>query len=92
MQWKVAIVSPILRLNIIPMAFLLAAYHLPISLDLKRVIVVQGAMPSAVFNIMIARLYGGQASTAVQVVMATTIVSCVTTPLVIAWGLKLVGS
>ncbi len=92
MQWKVAVLSPVLRLGVIPVAFLLAAYHLPISLELKRVIVVQGAMPSAVFNIMIARLYGGHASTAVQVVMATTIVSCVTTPLVIAWGLKLVGS
>ncbi len=92
MQWKVAIVSPILRLGIIPVAFLLAAYHLPISLELKRVIVVQAAMPSAVFNIMIARLYGGHASTAVQVVIATTIVSCISTPLVIAWGLKLVGA
>jgi len=28
----------------------------------------------------------------VQVVMATTVVSCITTPLVIAWGLKLVGA
>ena len=92
MQWKVAIVSPILRLGVIPVAFLLAAYHLPISLELKRVIVVQGAMPSAVFNIMIARLYGGHAPTAVQVVIATTVVSCISTPLVIAWGLKLVGS
>jgi len=92
MQWKVAIVSPILRLGIIPVAFLLAAYHLPISLELKRVIVVQAAMPSAVFNIMIARLYGGHASTAVQVVIATTLVSCITTPLVIAWGLKLTGA
>jgi predicted permease len=92
MQWKVAIVSPILRLGIIPVAFLLVAYHLPISLELKRVIVVQAAMPSAVFNIMIARLYGGHASTAVQVVIATTLVSCITTPLVIAWGLKLVGA
>lgn len=92
MQWKVAVLSPILRLGIIPVAFLLVAYHLPISLELKRVIVVQGAMPSAVFNIMIARLYGGHAPTAVQVVMATTVVSCVTTPLVIAWGLKLVGA
>ena len=91
MQWKVAVVSPILRLGIIPIAFLAVACYLPISLELKRVIVVQGAMPSAVFNIMIARLYGGHASTAVQVVMATTLVSCVTTPLVIAWGLKLVG-
>ncbi len=92
MQWKVAVVSPVLRLGIIPLAFLAVACYLPISLELKRVIVVQGAMPSAVFNIMIARLYGGHASTAVQVVMATTIVSCVTTPLVIAWGLKLVGA
>jgi len=92
MQWKVAIVSPILRLGVIPVAFLLTAYHLPISLELKRVIVVQAAMPSAVFNIMIARLYGGHASTAVQVVIATTVVSCISTPLVIAWGLKLVGA
>ena len=92
MQWKVAILSPVLRLGIIPVAFLLAAYHLPISLELKRVIVVQAAMPSAVFNIMIARLYGGHAPTAVQVVIATTLVSCISTPLVIAWGLKLVGS
>ncbi len=91
MQWKVAVVSPILRLGIIPIAFLAAACYLPISLELKRVIVVQAAMPSAVFNIMIARLYGGHATTAVQVVIATTVVSCVTTPLVIAWGLKLAG-
>ncbi len=91
MQWKVAVLSPVLRLGIIPIAFLAAAYFLPITTELKRVIVVQAAMPSAVFNIMIARLYGGHAPTAVQVVIATTVVSCITTPLVIAWGLKLVG-
>jgi hypothetical protein len=91
MQWKVAVVSPILRLGLIPIAFLLVAYHLPLSPELKRVIVVQAAMPSAVFNIMIARLYGGHATTAVQVVIATTVVSRISTPLVIAWGLKLVG-
>ncbi len=92
MQWKVAILSPVLRLGIIPIAFLATAYFLPITTELKRVIVVQAAMPSAVFNIMIARLYGGHAPTAVQVVIATTLISCITTPLVIAWGLKLVGA
>ena len=91
MQWKVAVLSPLLRLFVIPLAFLAAAYFLPVTTELKRVIIVQGAMPSAVFNIMIARLYGGHAPTAVQVVIATTVVSCVTTPLVIAWGLKLVN-
>ncbi len=48
-------------------------------------------MPSAVFNIMIARHYGGHAPTAVQVVLATTVVSLATTPLAIAWGLRVVG-
>ncbi len=91
MRWNVALGSPVLRLGIIPLAFLAAAWLLPVSTDLKRIIIVQAAMPSAVFNIMIARLYGGHAPTAVQVVIATTVVSCLTIPLVIAWGLKLAG-
>ncbi len=91
MRWNVAVLSPVLRLGIIPIVFLATAYFLPLTTELKRVIVVQAAMPSAVFNIMIARLYGGHGPTAVQVVIATTVVSCVTTPLVIAWGLKFVG-
>lgn len=92
MRWDMALLSPVLRLGIIPIAFVLAARFLPVTLELKRILIVQAAMPSAVFNIMIARMYGGHAPTAVQVVLATTVVSCVTTPLVIAWGLKFVGA
>jgi malate permease and related proteins len=92
MSWPVAILSPLLRLAIIPIAFLGAAYALPLTLELKRILVVQGAMPSAVFSIMVARLYGGHAPTAVQVIISTTLVSMVTTPFVIAWGLKLISS
>lgn len=92
MQWKVAVLSPVLRLGVLPFAFVAAAYYLPVTTELKRILIVQAAMPSAVFNIMIARMYGGHASTAVQVVIATTVVSCVTTPIVIAWGLKLVNA
>ncbi|MCB1279633.1 AEC family transporter [Prosthecobacter sp.] len=92
MQWKVAVLSPVLRLGVLPFGFVAAAYYLPVTTELKRILIVQAAMPSAVFNIMIARMYGGHAPTAVQVVIATTVVSCVTTPIVIAWGLKLVGA
>ncbi len=92
MQWKVAVLSPVLRLGVLPLAFVAAAYYLPVTTELKRILIVQAAMPSAVFNIMIARMYGGHAPTAVQVVIATTVVSCVTTPIVIAWGLKLVNA
>lgn len=91
MQWKVAVFSPVLRLGLLPFAFLAAAYYLPVTTELKRILIVQAAMPSAVFNIMVARLYGGHAPTAVQVVIATTVVSCVSTPIVIAWGLRLVS-
>jgi predicted permease len=92
MQWKVAVLSPVLRLGVLPFAFVAAAYYLPVTTELKRILIVQAAMPSAVFNIMIARMYGGHAPTAVQVVIATTVVSCATTPLVIAWGLRLVNA
>ena len=91
LNWPVAILAPILRLLIIPIAFIAAAYYLPLTVELKRILIVQGAMPSAVFTIMVARLYGGHPTTAVQVVIATTLVSIVTTPFVIAWALKLTG-
>jgi predicted permease len=48
-------------------------------------------MPSAVFSIMIARHYGGHAPTAVQCVIATTLVSIITTPFVITWAAKAIG-
>lgn len=91
MNWKIAVMSPVLRLGVIPLAFLAAAVFLPLTNELKRILVVQAAMPSAVFNIVIARLYGGHPATAVQCVLATTVVSCVTTPFVIAWALKWIG-
>jgi predicted permease len=90
-KWSVAIAAPVLRLLVIPIAFLAAACLLPVDIQLKRILVVQAAMPSAVFNIVIARHYGGHATTAVQVVLATTVVSIVTTPFVIGWGMKLAG-
>jgi predicted permease len=90
-RWRVAVVSPVLRLAVLPMAFLAAAKWLPLSVELKRVLVVQAAMPSAVFNIMVARHYGGHAATAVQVVIATTLASILTIPFVIAWGARFAG-
>lgn len=88
MRWSVAVTSPVVRLGILPVAFFAAAAMLPLSLEMKRVLVVQGAMPSAVFGIVLARHYGGHAATAVQVVLATTVASLLSTPLAIAFGVK----
>jgi predicted permease len=83
MQVRTALLSPLIRLGLLPLSFVAVAYWLPLSVDLKRIIVVQAAMPSAVFNIMVARMYGGHAATSVQVVVATTLVSVVTIPLMV---------
>jgi len=90
-NWPVAVTGAVLRQFVIPIAFILAAWLLPLTLDLKRVLVVQGAMPSAVFSLVLARHYGGHPATAVQVILATTVVSLVTTPLVISLVMPWLG-
>ncbi|MBA4149209.1 MAG: AEC family transporter [Verrucomicrobia bacterium] len=89
--YKTIVVSCILRLGILPIFFLLLAKYLPCSLELKRVIIIQGAMPTATFTVILARHYGGDASTAVRAVIATSALSLITIPLWIRAGLKFVG-
>lgn len=89
--WRVMAVACALRLGAVPAFFLLAAKLLPCSAELKRVLVLQAAMPSAVFPIIVARHYGGDAGTALRVVIGTTVVSFVTLPLWLRAGMALVG-
>ncbi|HEY0946247.1 MAG TPA: AEC family transporter [Opitutaceae bacterium] len=80
-----------LRLLLIPVGFLLLARWLPAPVELKRVLVVQAAMPSAVFPIVLARVYGGQPFTAVQIVVGTTAVGILSIPFWLRLGLAWVG-
>ena len=77
----------LLRLGVLPLLFLVLAKVLPISEDLKRVIVVQAAMPAGVIPIVIAQHYGGQPLVAVRVVITTTVVALVGIPLWLKFGL-----
>ena len=56
---KVIAWSCLLRLGLLPMAFLAVAALVPASPELRSVIVVQAAMPSAVFPVLLAKHYGG---------------------------------
>jgi predicted permease len=87
----VALAACAVRLGVMPLLILALARWLPCPLELKRVLVVQAAMPSAVFPIIIAQYYGGQPLTAVQVVLSTTAAGLVTTPLWIRAGLAWLG-
>ncbi|MDF1851380.1 MAG: AEC family transporter [Verrucomicrobiales bacterium] len=89
--FRVASLSILVRLVLAAGVIVCAAQFLPISSDLKRLLVVQAAMPAAVFPIVLARLFGGQPQVAIQVVIATSFVGVITAPLVIAWGLAWVN-
>lgn len=88
---KVSIAAMALRLGALPVLLLLLAKFLPCSVELKRVIVVQAAMPTAMVPVILARLYGGHPRTAVQIVLGTTAVGIFTIPLWLKAGLAWVG-
>ena len=90
-QPKITFASCLLRLGVLPLLILCIARWLPCPLELKRVLVVQAAMPAAVFPIVLARHYGGQPLTAVQIVLGTTALGVFVSPLWIGAGRAWLG-
>lgn len=88
---RIVLGSCAIRLGVMPLLFLTVAHFLPCSMELKRVIVIQGAMPAAMLPIVIAKYYGGDEQIALQVVLATTLAGLVTIPFWIQIGLRLIG-
>lgn len=80
-----------LRLGLLPVLMLLVAKYLPCSVELKRVMIVQAAMPVAVISIIISRMYGGHPRTAVQIVLGTTALGVFVIPLWLRAGLAWIG-
>ncbi len=89
--WRVCLGSVFVRMVLLSAIMLTAVHLLPLHPDLKRLMVIQAAMPAAVFPIFLARIYGGSPAVAIQVVLATSLVSVVSTPLVIAFGLNTIA-
>ena len=65
--------------------YIAMARFLPCSVELKRVLAVQGTMPSAMFPVILTRRYQGDSRMALQIVLSTTVVSLVMIPI----GLRL---
>ncbi len=85
-NWRVILGGSVVRLALAPACILCAAKFLPISTELKQVLVVQAAMPAGMTAILLAKMYGGRPAVAVQVVIATTMLSLLTLPWIISWG------
>ena len=88
---RVVTVAALVRLGVMPVLFLLLAKFLPCSIELKRVLVLQGAMPAAVLPIVLTKHYGGDARTALQVALGTSLLGLVTIPLWIRFGGHVIG-
>lgn len=87
-QWRVPAGTVFLRLLLMPVIMLtFARYFAPLSNELVQVIVVQAAMPAALFPIVVTRYYRGETKIAAMVVVSTTLLSLLTIPLWIALGL-----
>ena len=90
-DWKLGAGAVLARLALIPVLMLVCAKYLPLSIELKQVLVIQAALPSGMFPIVLSRHYGGRTDIAITAVVATTIASLLTMPLVIAFGKFWVG-
>jgi len=76
---------------VLPLGFIAAAFLFPLPLELKAVMIVQAAMPCAVFPIVLARYFDGSPDVALKVVLSTTVLSLLTIPIWITVGMKVVG-
>lgn len=87
---RVPLLATMLRMGIFPLAYLLFVFLFPLSLELQQVLIIQAAMPCAVFPIVLTRHFDGSSEVALKAVLSTTIVGLITIPLWISFGLKMI--
>ena len=95
-QWRrvvrIAFWSCLLRLIIMPAIFIAIAVLLPLTVEIKRVLVIHAAMSSAIFPMVLSRHYGGDPETALDTIVPNSLLALVTLPVWVYIGLTLIGS
>lgn len=87
--WGLTALAVTLRLGVLPVLLVASALFLPLDPALRSVLVLQAAMPTAVFPVVLAKIYGGDMPTAIRIVVATSLFGLVTIPLWLGFGLAL---
>lgn len=80
-----------LRQLLLPTLVLTAAATIAPSIDMKQVLILQAAMPSAIFPIVLVRLYDKDSTTALRVVLSTSIAGIFLIPVWLTVGKYLLG-
>jgi predicted permease len=84
---RTILASTAVRIVALPAFVLLFTKVAPLDLALKSVLVVQAAMPAAIFPIVVTRAHHGDMPTALQVVLGTSAIGLISIPLWIGLGL-----
>jgi len=87
---KIACWSILIRLVLLPVIFVSLAVWLPCTVEIKRVLVIHGAMGSAIFPMALAKHYGGDAKTAFDTILSNSLLSILTMPIWVTIGLSLI--
>ena len=87
---KIAFWSILIRLVVMPIICVSLAVWLPCTLEIKQVLIVHGAMGSAIFPMVLAKHYGGDPKTAFDTILSNSLLSVLTLPIWVAVGLKLI--
>ena len=92
MKWepKPIICGLLPRLGLAPALLFLMAYFLPVDDYIKRVIIIQAAIPSAVIPVILAKRFGGHPDLGTQILLTTTVASFLTLPCWLTLGSILV--
>jgi predicted permease len=84
---KITFWSSLIRLVLMPAIFVFLAIYLPCTQEIKQVLVIHGAMGSAIFTMALSKHYGGDPKTAFDTIMSNSLLSVLTMPIWIAVGL-----
>lgn len=89
-KMRVPLLATLLRMGIFPIAYLVFVSLFPLSLELQQVLIIQAAMPCAVFPIVLTRHFDGSPEIALKVVLSTTLVGLLTIPLWVSLGISVI--
>jgi predicted permease len=81
----------VLRLGLLPLFTLALAKWLPCPVELRRVMLIQAAMPCAVVPVILAKHYGGDPAEALRIILYTSAFGLLTIPFWLQLGLRWVG-
>ena len=88
---RIAFWSCLLRLIVLPAILVSAAVFIPMTIEMKRILVIHAAMSSAIFPMVLSKHYGGDPSTAADTIVPNTVLALLSAPLWISVGLTLIG-